>query len=219
MFGGLFDGALPVGMLLFLGTVAAYLRRRLGRHKAARDFPQVAVDLGLNFVAPRYKGTVGNLTGSFGGREVRVDPDDQRMVAVRFTGRPNVDIRTYEHGRGAPHGMVTVYSGDRSFDQFFRTRFADEEIAQRIAESTDPSSLLVPLQGAFNRSFQSLSITSEGVICRVDFGTPPYIPSSVLSRLLPACVALADLIEPRAGTDKLPNQPPLSEHKADSAST
>lgn len=209
MFGGMFDGALPVGMLLFAGTVAAYLRRRWGRSKAVRDFPAVAADLGLSFVAPRYKGTVGVLTGTFSGRVVRIDPDDQRMIAVRFAGKPLVDLRSYEHGRGAPHGMVTVYSNDRNFDRYFRTRFADREIAARIAQATAPGDMLTPLQGAGTRAIQSLSITSEGVICRVDFGTPPYIPSAALSRILPVCVALADLVEPRdtkTGVQQVPRK-------------
>lgn len=198
--GGMFDGALPVGMILFAGTMLAYLRRKLGKKKAVRDFPQIASELGLSFIAPRYRGAIGILSGTYRARAVRVDPDDQRMIAVRFEAAPAIDLRSYEHGRGAPHGMVTLYSGDRDFDRYFKTRFASADLAAQLAASESPGALLAPLQGSLGRYVQSLSVTADGVICRVDFGTPPYIPSSVLARILPACVALADLIEPPANS-------------------
>ena len=61
-----------------------------------------------------------------------------------------------------------------------------------------------PFQGAQARQIQSLTITSDGVVCRFD-----YLPAEALRELLPACVALADLIEPATGTAV--SEPPVSE--------
>lgn len=194
---GLFEGGLPIGILMFLGMAFAMLRRRLGRKWAATRFPDLAVRLGLEHTPPRHRGGIGVLTGTYAGRAVRVDPDDQRLIKLRFHGAPRVDLRTYDNGQRPPFDMVTVHSGDRGFDRFFKTRFASEELAERIALAHQPGASLGPFQGRYARQVQSVTVTSEGVICRLDFGSPPYIPEGALSELLPACCALADLLDPQ----------------------
>jgi hypothetical protein len=194
--GGLLDGGLPIGILMFIGTVAAFFRRKLGRRRAAQRFPALASELGLEFIAPRYAGNVGVLTGTYDGRSVRIDPDEQRLIKLRFHGMPRVDLRTYENSLRAPFDMVTVHSGDRTFDRFFKTRFATEDIAASIATAENPGQHLGAFMGRYARHVQSVTVTSEGVVCRLDFGSPPYIPEGALHELLPACAKLANLLEP-----------------------
>ncbi len=193
--GGLFDGALPIGLVMLLGTVVTVVTARLGRRRAALDFPQLAATLGLTYAPPRYRDMIGSLSGVVRGRPVRIDPDEQKMIAVRFVAAPLVDLRSYEHGRGAPHGMVPVHTGHRDFDRFFRTRFASPEIAARLTQMQEPDALLRAFRGGLRRKVQSLSVTAEGVVCRLDFGTPAYIPAGALQALLPACLALAEVVE------------------------
>jgi hypothetical protein len=183
-------GTLPLGLLLFAGTAAALLRRRWNQSRAAQDFPTLARELGLEFKAPRYAGGAGTLTGTHGERSVRIDPDDQRLLKVRFRGAPRVDLRSYEHAT-APFDMITVYSRDRDFDRFFRTRLASEAIARRISDHEQAGRHLQAFQGSHARQIQSVTVTSEGVVCRFE-----YLPADALRELLSACVALADLIEP-----------------------
>jgi hypothetical protein len=194
--GGLFEGGLPIGILMFLGTLWAYLRRRLGRKRAAQRFPDLARQLGLEYTPPRYPGNLGVLSGLYASRPVRIDPDEQRLIKIRFHGAPRIDLRSYENAVRAPFEMVTVYSGDRIFDRFFKTRFASEDLAAQIATADNPGRRLTPFMGRYSRHVQSLTVTSEGIVCRLDFGSPPYIPEGALHQLLPACSALADLLEP-----------------------
>lgn len=209
--GGLLDNGLPIGILMFLGTAFAFLRRRLGRRRAVARFPALASALGLQHTPPRYAGNVGVLAGSYEGRNVRVDPDDQRSIKVRFHGTPRVDLRTYENSLRAPFDMVTLHTGDRQFDRFFKTRFASEDVAAHIAAAAQPGESLRPFVGRYARHVQSVTVTSEGVVCRLDFGTPPYIPEGALHELLPACVALANLLEPSdSATPSAPSAEPAS---------
>ena len=196
--GGLFNGALPIGLLMFLGTVFAYAQRRLGRRRAAKRFPDLARALGLEFIAPRHPGSVGILSGVYRQRTVRIDPDEQRLIKVRFRSSPRIDLRSYENAVRAPFDMVAFYSGDRSFDRFFKTRFASEDVAALISDELEARRLVEPFMGRYARQVQALTVTSDGVVCRLDFGSPPYIPPAALETLLPACVALAELIEPDA---------------------
>jgi len=202
--------SLPFGLIMFGGTAFAILRRRWNRKRAAQDFPSLGRELGLEYTAPRYAGAVGTLAGKYSDRVVRIDPDDQRLLKVRFHGTPRVDLRSYEHTAATPFDMITIYSRDRDFDRFFRTRHATEAIAERIAGADRPGRHVEPFQGGRARQIQSVTITSEGVVCRFDHN----ISTASLRALLPACVALADLIEPSeaASVSEPPSAPPpLSE--------
>lgn len=186
---------LPLGLLMFAGTAVALLRRKWGKQRAALGFPALASSLGLKHAAPRHEGGAGVLSGTYQGRTVRVDADDQRLLKVRFHGAPRVDLRSYQHSLAVPFDMITIYSRDRDFDRFFRTRHAVEAIAQRIVESEQPGRLVAAFEGAHARTMQSLTITAEGVVMRFE-----YLSAEAVSELLQACVALADLIEPNEAT-------------------
>ncbi|HKO93930.1 MAG TPA: hypothetical protein VJU61_22405, partial [Polyangiaceae bacterium] len=92
--GGSLLGALPLGLLMFVGTALAIATRKWGRQRAAKHFPELARELGLELSPPRHADAVGTLTGTYAGRAVRVDPDDQRLLKVRFHGSPRVDLRS-----------------------------------------------------------------------------------------------------------------------------
>jgi hypothetical protein len=202
----------PIGLIMFLATVLAFARRKAGRVRAQRALPKLAEQLGLSFVAPRYAGMLGSLNGTFRGYAVRVDPDEQRRISVRFAHAPPVDLRSYtrEHHR-APFGMADVYSGDRVFDRFFKTRFAADPIADQLRALERPSRLLEPFLGRYSRHVQSLSVTSSGVTCVLDFGSPPFIPEEAIRALLPACTALAEMIEPTQRPDAARSEQPNGE--------
>jgi len=207
--GGLL-GSLPIGILMFVGTAVAFIRRKLERKRAAQRFPALAESLGLDFTAPRYAGNVGVMTGTYDRRPVRIDPDDQRLIKLRFHAPVRIDLRTYENSLRPPFDMVTVHSGDREFDRFFQTRYASEDVAARIGTSTEVSQVVEAFRGRYSRHVQSVTVTSEGVVCRLDFGTPPYIPEGALLELLPACAKLANLLEPAEATPATASAPSVA---------
>jgi hypothetical protein len=188
---------------MFLGSALAFALRKSGRRQAIKVFPTLATELGLSFVAPRYNDAQGMLVGEIDGHRVHVDPDDQQRILVRFkSGIPAsavaIDLRTYEHSLRSPFGMVTLYSNDREFDRFFRTRFASEALAERLAQAKGLAAVVAPFRGAFAQNLKGLSVTSEGVTCNLDFGRPQHIPAEAIRELLPACLALIKLLEATA---------------------
>jgi hypothetical protein len=202
--GWLSQGGLPLGGVLLLSLLYASLRHRTGFKSASKSLPEVGEELGLSYTAPRYARSQGTLAGVYQGRSVRIDPDEQRAILVRFERPPQIDLRTYEQGRVAPRGMVRLDSPDPAFDAFWKTRFASKSIRRRVARSEAPSRLLEPFRGEYYRQLRSLSVTDAGVTCVLDFGNPPYIPADAVRALLPALSALADWVEqvsaPRASS-------------------
>jgi hypothetical protein len=197
------SGALPIGLLMFLGSALAFALRKSGHRQAVKAFPALASELGLSFVAPRYSDAQGTLVGELGGRRVHVDPDEQQRILVRFkpatpASAVALDLRTYEHSLRAPFGMITLYTNDREFDRFFRTRFASEALAARLADVQGLAESIAPFRGPFARNLRGLSITSEGVTLTLDFGRPQHIPAEAVRELLPACIELVELIESSA---------------------
>lgn len=201
-------GALPIGLLMFVGSLIALTLRRTGHRRAVQEFPSLATELGLRHQAPRHGGAQGVLAGELRGRRVHIDPDDQGRILVRFRGQPAIDLRTYEHSLRAPRGMVTLFFGKRELDRFFRTRFASPEVAGQPSLAPELAARVEPLrEGRFARNLQALTITSEGVTASFDFGRPRHLPAQAVRELLPTCLDLADLIEP-SGTAAEPLSAP-----------
>lgn len=198
-----FSTALPIGLIMFLSSAVAFALRKSGQKKAVKEFPALAEELGLEYVAPRYQKAQGTLVGAIDGRRVHVDPDEQQRILIRFkpgatATPPAIDLRTYEHSLRAPFGMVTLYTNDREVDQFFRTRFASPELSEELAEEDGLAEHIAPFRGTFARNLRGLSITAEGITCTLDFGRPPHMPAEAVRELLPACLALAELVEASA---------------------
>jgi hypothetical protein len=193
--GWLGQGGLPLGAVLLLSLLYASLRHKSGFRRAATALPELGQELGLEYSPPRYARSQGSLTGRYLGRVVRVDPDEQRAILIRFAGAPSIDLRSYERPQRAAPGMKQIRSGDAAFDDFWKTRFASQAIARRIEESELPSRLSEPFKLAYWRNLRSLSVTESGITCVLDFGNPPYIPADALRVLLPALSALADFVE------------------------
>jgi hypothetical protein len=192
--GSLLDG-IPIGIIMFVGTAGAFLWRKLRRKRATEDLPELARELNLVFDASRYAKGQGRLKGTYQGYEVRIDPEEARGIVVRSKQAVQIDLRTYEQSQRAPFGWVTIFSQDRSFDRFFKTRFASEELAATLADSPEPSRYLEAFTGAYARQIESLILTGEGLKCKLNFGNPPFIPAEAVRTLLPACVALVSFVE------------------------
>ncbi|HMA97560.1 MAG TPA: hypothetical protein VKP30_32975 [Polyangiaceae bacterium] len=186
--------ALPIGLLMFASLAWGYFRRRSRQRDAQLAFPDLAQRLGLVFRPASDPRQIGQLHGTLRGYAVTVDPDEQRKLIVRFRGEPRIDLRSYE-GPRCPVGLKYYSSPNRALNKFFPTRFASDEMAQRLDRAhLDP--LLEPFQRRYRHAVKQLNITQHGVTCVLDFGNPPHIPALAVEELLPALLDWAELIEP-----------------------
>lgn len=192
------SGALPIGFLMFFGMVYAFLKRRTAHHLASRAYPELGRRLGLAFKASPYKKTIGTLSGHFQGYRVFVDPDEQRKISVHFTGEPSVLLLNYRQNQRPPADAERLYSGDRQFDAFFKTRYASNEISERFKKRRALGELLVDFEGTFRRELKQFNVSSTGISIVLDFGNPPYIPASAVERLLPPLIEIAKIVDPPA---------------------
>ncbi|HEY6729373.1 MAG TPA: hypothetical protein VI197_35425 [Polyangiaceae bacterium] len=190
------SGALPIGFLMFFGMAFAFVKRRATHKLASKAFPELAERLGLIYKPSPYRGGIGTLSGTFQGYRVFVDPDEQRKVSLHFEGAPGVLLRNYAQNQRPPAELNRLYSGDRSFDAFFKTRYADDGVAARIQEYEKWPALVAVLEGEFRRELAQFNVSESGITLVVNFGNPPHIPGGAVERLLEICVRCASIIDP-----------------------
>ena len=190
------DGALPMGFLMFFGMVYAFIKRRASHKLASRAFPALADRLGLVHKPSPYRKGIGTLSGRLGGYRVFVDPDEQKKISLHFSGHPGVLLRNYEQNQRPPDGLSRLYSGDKRFDAYFKTRYADEEVSQRIRAHADWRPLINGLEQEFRRELVQFNVGETGVTLVLDFGNPPHIPAWAVERLLAILRDFARVIDP-----------------------
>ena len=188
------SGALPLGLLMFLGMALAFIKRQRDHSSAQDAYPALAQRLGLAYRPSSHPGGIGRLSGRMAGYAVLVDPDEQRKLIVRFRGEPSIDFRTYEIP-GRPPQLRSYSSGSARFDAFFKTRYASPELIQRLSK-LDLDDLLTPFGGRYCRQIKQVNVTSDGVTCVLDFGHPAHIPAAAVEALLPALLRWAKVVEP-----------------------
>lgn len=185
-----------MGFLMFGATVLGFTRRKAGRSLARREYPKLAARLGLTFDAPARPGEVGVLRGEVEGVRVRVESDGRARAVCFTSGRLPIDVRNYPHHKRTPAGFEAFSFKNHVDDRWAQNRF--------IELDQDPSPYLNALRalllaiGADRERLEGFTVDGEKVECVFNFGSPAYLPAAVVSRVLPAMVALARLsvVEP-----------------------
>lgn len=189
-------GGVGIG-ILFLGiTVFGVVRRKAGNVVARGLYPKLAEKLGLTYEPSSYKGGVGRLVGEYQGYRVTVDPDDQRRIYLRFDGKPAVTLHSYAHNKRPANGQRTFRPNSKVLSAQFQTAQASDAIMERLNSDEALPGIIKPLK--FLRELKTLSVTENGVTAIFDYGSPPYIPASIVEDVLPRLVALARIVEPRS---------------------
>ena len=185
--------ALFFAMMVVVPYVAHRLRRS-GAARAARDYPALATKLGLSRREPT-PGSVGALSGEIGGHRVFVDPDERARIVVYTRTDPQLVLRTFEHEKRVPVGMVAVAPRGLPAN-FLKDAYAGEAIAPALeARAEELTRLLQPFAQRWPRTVSHLSVTPERLECALDFGRPSHIPPDVVEELLPAGIALVSFLE------------------------
>ena len=185
--------ALFFAMMVVVPYVAHRLRRS-GAARAAKEYPALATKLGLSRRDP-IEGGVGPLSGELDGHRVYVDPDDRPRIVVYTRAEPPIVLRTFEHEKRAPAGMVAVApKGVPS--GFLKDAYAAAPLAPLLdARADELAALLRPFVERWPRTVSHLSITPERLECALDFGRPSHIPPEVVEALLPAAISLVRFFE------------------------
>jgi hypothetical protein len=193
--------AIPFGIVMFVGTILGWLKRRAGRSLARRGYPELARDLGLSYVPPRYPRGLGSLKGEMRGYRVLVDPDETARVVVRFRGSAPLDLRSYPHWKRLPPGYTSFSFADRTLDRWLSGRLVKQSAEVEPLLDDRFRELLKRVMN-LGSELKQFAVDSERLEARFDFGTPPYVPPALVRQLLPLLVELAAHIEAGRGAKR-----------------
>ena len=188
-------GALPLGILMFLGMFIARQRRQQARKRAERQLPELASELGLEYRTAPGLGGLGKLSGVLGGCRVWIDPAEAALVRVYFPDPIEISLRTYEHGKRPPPGTERFDAEDEAVNGFFVERYASPALADALFEDARLGACLGSVRAATRARLENMAVSSEGIECQLNYKKPTYIPASMLRQLLPALLDLATLIK------------------------
>jgi hypothetical protein len=182
-------------VLMIVGPYVMHRLRRSGASRAKKDYPALAEKLGLSLRSAE-GARIGVLSGDQDGYRVVVDPDDRPRIVVYCRAEPPVILRTFEHEKRVPAGMIAMTTPGRVANRFFKDCYAEPELGAALAEREDElDALLRPFSDRWPRNLVHLSITSERLECALDFGRPNHISREVVEVLLPASVSLVRFVE------------------------
>ncbi len=151
--------------------------------------------MGLSYKPARYSRGIGGLSGTLDGYRVFVDPDEQRKISLHFREERGVLLCNYARNQRPPSDLHRLYSGDRRFDAYFKTRYASEPVGERIRAYKQWAGLLDLVELEFRRELQQFNVTESGITLVFDFGNPPHIPAGAVEKLLRALVRMARVLE------------------------
>ena len=178
-----------MGIVFLVVTVGRVLRRKAGHVLAARDYPQIANEFGLVFKPSSYKSGAGTLSGDVDGFRVLVDPDDQRAIRVRFPDESlGIELHTYEHNQRPRKGQRAFRVTGTGVSGWFKTSFATPELIEAVHDER----VLAEFRALRTiRELSSLSLTPSGFRAVFDYGSPPFIPASIVREVVKGLIDVA----------------------------
>jgi hypothetical protein len=186
--------AAPIGLILFIGSYLSARRRKSARAQSTERLPKLAPSLNLTHHAPRSPGDIGALSGQFGGYDVRIDPDEAARISLRFSGAPRVALRTFSFLKRAPQSFQVMTTAYRQFNAYFVERYASDAVITALLKMGDLDQEVAKLR-ASPQPIETLSISDEGIDCRLQFERVVAVSAEAVEYLLPVLVHWAQAID------------------------
>jgi hypothetical protein len=189
--------AMPIGLILFIGTYLSTRRRKSARAQSAEQLPKLAQKKNWTHLAPRVSGDIGVFTGQYESYEIRIDPDEGARITLRFAGKPRVALRTFSFLKRAPRSQETVTTPFRQFDAYFRDRYASPAVIAALLQLGDLDNEVTQLK-ACPQEIDTLSISEEGIECRLKYERVVCVSAAAVEYLLPLLLRWAKAIDSAA---------------------
>lgn len=194
--------AVPIGLLMFAGTLFGLLRRQWGKRASRVGFPELGRRLGLRHTAADTPGAAGVLSGQVDGYIVRVESEVRPRLVLRLPYQLGLDLRNYDRWKRLPPQYAPFAFSDPLLNQWLRTRLVHRGMDQAF---TRDEALQVALR-AFrsNRAVREFNVADGRIECTYDYGTRALFPAQAaeaalkqglhLAQALASCAVVPDAV-------------------------
>ena len=180
-----------IALLIFLGVGELFYLDITGRghKKALREFPEAAEKFGFTSKKGGSARPFGIYAGTYNGYNFTIDPDSNATIQMHMA--PVSGLKEFI----TRQGQTNFDSGDPEFDYFFKTRLVSAELGRKLSNAT----LLLNYTAQFGKRWKGkynyIQIYKDSIYCSFKYGSGHYIPGSVLEKIIPDLVKLADLLQ------------------------
>ncbi len=199
--------------LIYAGTGLWFLSlkdRYSSKFKALRELPLTAQKYGLTYIESQTFDTPGDMQGMYANYKVEILPDgnsrDGRFIVYLKKNIGKCEISFSKTVYRPAEGLVEFYTGNSLFDSCFKTRYATQNLAEKLRTARDNLAPILNfikkwqithwwIFGIWGRSW----LTIEGNTIRysdVPVKGGPYVLSAArVEQVLPDIIALARTLE------------------------
>ena len=185
-------------VLVVAAMVFFFIRtaRNPGRRQSIEAMPEIAARLGLTFTVAALAHNIGELSGTYRGRRIRVLPDEGSRIEIELRQALPVELSTFAPQTAPPEGMHPFESGDSEFDRFFKKRFGTADAEGRLRGASVELAPVADFAKRWRRKLRFLKQDEEKLVCCLDYGaSEPYIPKHLLEPIVEDLSTLADTLE------------------------
>ena len=148
-----------------------------------------AKELGFIQEKDRSSRPFGTYAGIYNGYNFTIDPDSNATVQLHMNPVPGVEEFSTRQGQ------TNFDSGDKGFDNFFKTRLVSAELGQKLREAVAFLAYTVEFGKRWKGKYNYIRMYKDSIYCSFKYGSGHYIPASVLEKIIPDLVKLADLLQ------------------------
>jgi hypothetical protein len=182
--------AVPVGLVMFVGTIGGFVLRAIRKRRARATFPELGQRLGLSHLGAQMPGAAGTLKGTFEGFAVRVEADSTARIVVQVPSAPTIDLRNYDRWTRLPPGLQPFALSDRAVNGWLKTRLTAPEVAERVAADGELLAVLRELRDV--AALREFCVADGRIEMSFDFGVRGLFPASAAEQALELAVAVAE---------------------------
>ena len=165
----------------------------IGKRKAIKEFPVAAQELGFKLTKKRSSQNFGFFSGQYRKYEFDITPDYSAKIILKMQ-----PIKGLEQISTAS-GNIEFMSQNSQFDKLFKTREATKEFAPVIQQATRFQKAAITFSQQWQRPSDYIGIDNNEIRITLKYGHGSYIPASVLKKIIPDMVELADIIQQDLG--------------------
>lgn len=194
--------AVTLAIILVVGAILVFVFRfydplGIGLNKARSAFPELAKELGLEFIAPESASETGQLRGEFRGYTVHVaPPNDPSGLSLKLNVPVEVML-SMEQGNASevPEGMREFRFRDDSLNGLFKSRYATAALVDRLESSDGLTAFARSFKQHWSGTVSRLEYSNGYIHVRFKYGLEQYIPAKAVRPMLDDLVALAGALE------------------------
>lgn len=192
--------------LLALVVIAAYLLFikpfrfsdpfNFGKNKARKALPELARELGLEYILPLVNGDSGGFMGTYNGFMVDIDPTYPSVINIELHQAIKLHLSDADPIRShLNEGMESFDFQSNAVNKIFTTRFAAQNLTQKLANSEQLANFIVPFANTWSSQLSSFEYSSGVLYVSFKYGIEGYIPTQDVQPMLQDLVALAQILE------------------------